>query len=377
MLEIILFIVVTLNIIAILGLISMFIYGYLTNNKQQPPITRKKVTIIVPCKGLVHNLENNLKAICTQQYPNYQILFVIDSTADPAYPLIDNIINSIPNTNVEITKKIPTASGKIAALLTGIQKTKDTDIYVFADSDTQPHPNWLTHLVCSLSDNDIGATTGFRWYFPTSIKDTLIATWNMATIAALFHPLSNYTWGGSTAIKKETFDKLQIKQKWRTGFSDDLILTRIVKKAGLIIKFVPQCIIESPEDTDIKTFIKWGTQQFTWMRWYNPIIYYPTFIVLLLIHLLLPFGFILLLSGQIFLGILMILPLFFEMIYGLTGIVVLKKLMLYPKEKFGKSFLYSVLMPLIFLLYTYNFILSSIKQEIKWGDTYYKKKDLP
>ena len=316
MLKIILLLLGVLNIIAVIGLISMFIYGYFNNNMQKSQLSNQKVTVIVPCKGLVHNLENNLRAICTQTYPEYQVIFVVDSITDSAYPIIAKIIRTIPYTSIEIAKKIPTASGKIAALLTALKKTRDTEIYVFADSDIQPHRTWLTHLVSNLSDKNIGATTGFRWYFPTSLKNTLIATWNMATIAALFHPLSNYTWGGSTAIKKQLFDKLQIEQKWRTGFSDDLILTQIVKKAGLFIKFVPQCIIESPEDTDIKTFIKWGTQQFTWMRWYNPLIYYPTFIVLLLIHILIPVGFILLFSGQIIPGILMISPVFFEMIYG-------------------------------------------------------------
>ena len=71
----------------------------------------------------------------------------------------------------------------------------------------------------------------------------------------------------------------------------------------------------------------------------------------------------------------MISLIFFEMIYGLTGILVMRKLMLYPKEKFGNIALYSVLMPIICLLLAYSIILSSFKKEIKWGDKYYLKKD--
>jgi len=367
-----------LGLLAVFGsilLISLFLYVFIKNKTEKQPRINLKVSIIVPCKGIEKNLEKNLKGICEQNYPDYQVIFVLDSKKDPAYPLVNKIAKSTNNAIIEISQKINESSGKISALISGIKKTGNVDVYVFADSDIRPHKKWLASLVAYLSEDNVGATTGFRWFFPSDLKSSLISTWNMASMASLFHPISNCAWGGSTAIKKTLFEKLKIESKWRTGFSDDMILTEAVKKAGYIIKLVPRCIVESPAETDIKKFLKWGTQQFTWVRWYNPFIWFFSFCGMLLLQVLIILGFILIITGFTIPGILMISTIFFEMIYGLTGFLVLRRLMCYPREKFGMITPYIFLMPIVWILFAYNLFLSGVKQEIEWGGKYYRKTD--
>jgi len=367
-----------LGLVVVFGsvvIISVFLYGFIKNKTKKQPATNQKVSIIVPCKGIGENLEENLKAICEQNYPSYNVIFVLDSKEDPAYPIIDKITKITSNTSIEFSQKIDKTSGKISALISGIKKTKDIDIYVFADSDIKPHKEWLTYLVTYLSEDKIGATTGFRWFFPCNFKSSLISAWNMGSTVSLFLSLTNFAWGGSTAIKKTVFEKLDIESKWRRGFSDDLILTEAVKKAGHKIKFLPQCIVESSPESDIKKFLKWATQQFTWVRWYYPSIWVFSFFGMLTIHAIIVLGFVLIFTGFTIPGILLISPIFSEMIYGLAGILVLRKLMNYPKEKFGTITPYFILMPFVFLLFTYSIILSGVKQEIIWGGKSYRKKD--
>ena len=291
-------------------LISLFLYVFIKNKTEKQPRTNLKVSIIVPCKGIEKNLEKNLKGICEQNYPDYQVIFVLDSKKDPAYPLVNKIVKSTNNAIIEISQKINKSSGKISALISGIKKTGNVDVYVFADSDIKPHKKWLTNLVTYLSEDNVGATTGFRWFFPSDLKSSLISTWNMASMASLLHPISNCAWGGSTAIKKTLFKKLKIESKWKKGFSDDMILTETVKKAGYKIRFLPQCIVESPAETDIKKFLKWGTQQFTWVRWYNPFIWFFSFCGVLLLQFLIILGFILMIAEFTIPGILMISTIF-------------------------------------------------------------------
>jgi cellulose synthase/poly-beta-1,6-N-acetylglucosamine synthase-like glycosyltransferase len=375
MVIIFLFILGILNIIGIGVLIIVYLYGYLSNRHIHTKTQTGKIAIIVPCKGLLPNLKNNLTAICQQSYPNFEVIFILDSKNDPAYDLIYTLTQQIPHARLVYAKKITTASGKISALLAGISHSNDPLTYVFADADIHPQHTWLETLVAYLPEENIGATTGFRWYFPTSLKTSLIATWNMATISSLYLTISNYTWGGSTAISRKLFEKLNIAHHWQTGFSDDLILTQIVKKNGYNIKFVPQSIVESPEETTITTFLKWGTQQFTWMRWYYPFTYYLTFIGFIVMEINIAIGFFALIYSYTIPGILLILTLVMQMLYGVTGIITLQKLSSYPKKKFGRTGLYPLLMPLVFLLFTYNYLVSSVKREIIWTGTHYRKKD--
>jgi cellulose synthase/poly-beta-1,6-N-acetylglucosamine synthase-like glycosyltransferase len=367
-----------LGLITFLGsfmMIVLILYGFIKTKNQQPPVIDLKVSIIVPCKGIVENLEQNLKAICEQKYPHYNVIFVVDSQDDPAYPFIEKIIKNRINASVEFSQKIEGASGKISALISGLKKTDDVDVYVFADSDIKPHKEWLAKLVTYLSDDKVGATTGFRWFFPKGLKSYLTSTWNMVSMSGFFHSKTNCAWGGSTAIKKSLFEKLKIKSKWVYGFSDDLILTDAVKNAGLIIKLVPSCVVESSSETRIRQFLKWGTQQFTWIRWYRPFIWYAGLIGIILLHALMTLGFILIFTGFTIPGILMISPIILEMIYGMTEILVLRKLMYYPKENFGSILPYIFLLPIVGFLIAYNYVLSGFKKEIKWCGKYYTKED--
>jgi len=363
------------SIFGSVSFVSIFIYLFVKNRKEKQYLTNLKVSVIVPCKGIGNNLKENLEAICNQNYPDFKVIFVLDSEKDPAYPTIDKIVKHAKNASIEISEKFEEASGKISALIAGTRKAGDVDVYVFADSDIKPHKEWLALLVTYLSEKKVGATTGFRWFFPRDLKTSLISVWNMGSMASLFHPLSNYAWGGSTAIKKALFEKLQIESRWMKGFSDDLILTEAVKKAGYIIKFIPACVVESPPEDSINRFLKWGTQQFTWVRWYNPFIWSFAIFGVLYLHISIVLGAILIIAGVTIPGILLFVPIIFELIYGFVGILTLRKLMHYPKEKFGSLAPYAYCMPVAWVFYLYSIILAGFKKEIKWGGRVYTKKD--
>ncbi len=68
--------------------------------------------------------------------------------------------------SIVVSEFIEGCSGKISALINGIKNTGDVEVYVFADSDIKPHKKWLSLLVSDLNNNDVGATTGYRWFFP-------------------------------------------------------------------------------------------------------------------------------------------------------------------------------------------------------------------
>ena len=55
-------------------------------NRYQP-----KSVIIVPCKGLEHDFEDNVRALFAQDYRDYEIIFVTESDADPAYAVLSKL----------------------------------------------------------------------------------------------------------------------------------------------------------------------------------------------------------------------------------------------------------------------------------------------
>jgi len=370
-----------LSIIGILGilgecyLIGLWLIARIKTKKKKFSPYAPTAAIIVPCKGIEHGFSENIEAFLLQHYDAYTLIFVVDSPEDPAYKVLKQILNEKSHAQVVLTKPILGCSGKIAALLTGLESSGDATVLVFADSDMKPDKDWLQNLIVPLQDESIGATTGYRWYFPTNWKTLLISTWNMAPMVFMFYPNYTFAWGGSTAIRKKVFDTLDIQTKWRTAFSDDLVVTTTVKKAGYTIYLQPQCIMESPAENNIRNFLRWGTRQYTWVRWYYPVFWIGSFLGFIGVQCVIFIGILLLLLGTYVPGLLMSSILLFEILYGWLGISTLQKTMIYPKERYRSKIGYALMTPLVFFLIAQNVAASSLKREIQWaGRTYHKPK---
>lgn len=371
-------ILIVLGVIGIIGewyIISLWIIAYMrTKDRIFHPYT-PAASVIVPCKGIEHGFHENIQAFLELDYPRYTLIFVIDSQDDPAYDMLHHLSENKSNVQIILTNPVSDCSGKVAALLTGLTSTNDAEVLVFADSDIKPDKNWLKNMVTPLQDETIGATTGFRWYFPTNWKTLLISAWNMTSIVFMFYPSYTFAWGGSTAIRKDIFEKLRIKEKWKTAFSDDLVLTVSVKKAGYSIYLQPKCIMESPPETSIQKFLRWGTRQYTWVRWYYPVFWLGSFAGFIGAQVIIALGVLLLVFGYHLAGLLLSSMLLFEILYGLLGITILPKTMVYPKERYPSKIWYGFLTPVVFFLLAYNTFASAITQKIEWaGRTYRKPK---
>jgi ceramide glucosyltransferase len=368
-----------LGVLGVIGesyLLSLWIVAILKTKKKKYGTYSPFASVIIPCKGIDHGFRENAEAFLFQNYSRHKLIFVVDSKEDPAYRTLSELLKDKPHAQIVLTNPIPGCSGKIAALLTGLEHTEDAAVLVFADSDIKPDQNWLQNIVIPLQDESIGVTTGYRWYFPTNWKTLFISAWNLVPIVFMFYPKYTFAWGGSTAIRKNVFDELDIKTKWKTAFSDDLVVTTTVKKARYKIHLQPKCIMESPPETSIRTFLRWGTRQYTWVRWFYPLFWSTSLVGFIGIQLVISIGILLLLYGYYLPGTLMSSILLFEILYGWLGISTMQKTMVYTRERYPSKIGYALMTPLVFFLIAFNVLASAFKREILWaGRTYRKSKE--
>ncbi len=369
---------IVLGVIGVIGecyIISLWVIAYLRTKKIRFPSYSPAASVIVPCKGIQPGFHENMKAFLSLEYPTHELIFVVDSDQDPAYNVLLQLTQGKPQSHIVFTNPAAGCSGKVAALLTGLELVTDCEVLVFADSDIKPDVHWLENMIRPLQDASIGATTGYRWYFPTNVKTLFISAWNMTSIVFMFYPSYTFAWGGSTAIKKSIFEQLNIKEKWKTAYSDDLVLTTTVKKAGYRITLQPKCIMESPPENNIRRFIHWGTRQYTWVRWYYPVFWLGSFFGFIGAQVIIAIGLFLLAFGYYLPGLLLSSLILFEIIYGWLGIAILPKIMVYPKERYPSKIGYALFTPLVFLLLAQNAFASALTQKIEWaGRTYRKPK---
>jgi len=245
------------------------------------------VSIIAPCKGLDEGLEENLSALLDQNYPNFEVIFVVDDERDAAVEVIEEISRrdaeaaEKDKTKLVVAEKAVGSAQKVENLREAVLRvTDESRVFVFVDSDARPAKNWLSFLVAPLEKEEIGAATGYRWFISKmpSFASEMRSAWNASIASALGPNLrSNFCWGGSMAIRRDVFERLGIRERWLGTLSDDFTVTRALKEAGLPIFFVPQALTPSIENCSFREMLEFTTRQMKITRVYAPALWKLSF----------------------------------------------------------------------------------------------------
>lgn len=239
-------------------------------------------SVIVPCKGQDKGLDENLRALFRQEYPDYELIFVVESASDPALKAIEEVRSAEngASSKIVIAGKADGSGQKVHNLIEASSHVDEkADVIVFVDSDARPSPDWLARLTSSLGDG-AEVASGYRWFVPErgGLASQMRSVWN-ASIASVLGPdrSSNFSWGGSTAISRKAFEELRVVENWKGKLADDFALTRMVRGRGGV-RFVPSCLTATVEDCTFAELLEFTTRQMKITRVYRPDLWMYSFI---------------------------------------------------------------------------------------------------
>ncbi len=344
------------------------------------------VSVIAPSRGLEPGLAENFKALLTQDYPEYELIFVFDRDNDRALTLVKNqLALARVETKIVIAGPATDTGQKVHNLRESLPHVSDkSEVLVFVDTDARPGVDWLRELVAPLVDERVGASSGYRWFVPLrgGLASQLRSVWNASVASALGSDTSkNFCWGGSTAIRRSVFDRLNVRERWRGSVSDDFTLTRVLKEAKLPIHFTPNCLIASVGDCDFRELVEFSTRQIKITRVYAPQLWKPLLLGSWLFTIVF-FGGILLLVIRILLGHQFIILAGILLIVFLLGAikgfirwrVVGIPLREYQNELNRNLLAHVFLWPFASLLYLYNAMVAAFSRRISWRGISYELK---
>jgi cellulose synthase/poly-beta-1,6-N-acetylglucosamine synthase-like glycosyltransferase len=259
-----------------------------------------------------------------------------------------------------------------------------SEVLVFVDTDARPHADWLRSLVSPLADEGIGAATGYRWFVPTrGLSSRLRAVWN-AAIASALGPRTdrNFCWGGSTAIRRTTFERLDILAEWRGTLSDDFALTRALRRAHLPIHFVPSCLTASFEDCTFRELLEFTTRQIKITCVYAPhlwkIVLFSNLIFVLVFYCGIALTITRAALGLSFAAPLILLALIFALGTGKAALRLRAvRLALAPyhhSRSLSNALSHLLLWTITSVLYLYNALCAAFSRRIKWRGISYELK---
>ncbi|HEY9772791.1 MAG TPA: glycosyltransferase family 2 protein [Planktothrix sp.] len=241
-----------------------------------------KVSIILPCKGLDPDFSTNIRKLLRQEYfdaatgkPNFEVIFAVGSANDPAYaPLKEqcDLSGDVP-TKLIVANANPSRAHKVNNQLAALEHVSaDTEVLVFVDADVIARGDFIRYLVAQLDDPAIGATTGYRFYIPFKgdWPSLIRSLWNRMSAWELANPQYAFAWGGAMAAKRDVFERAKVRENWERAADDDLVLCTSIKKLGLRIHFVPQCLVASHGDATLKEIFEWTNRQLILTKIYYP-----------------------------------------------------------------------------------------------------------
>ncbi len=333
--------------------------------KQEYPEFTPFVTVFVPCRGVDDGLRENLLAILGQEYPAFEIIVVADRADDPALAVVAEACRSFdrqtsPSVRVVIAGAATDSGQKVHNLRAAVGEADPQNaVFAFVDTDARPSSRWLQSLVAPLRDKTIGAATGYRWFVARGgIAAHLRSVWNASIASALGAQRDkNFCWGGSTAIRHETFEQVKVAERWRGT-----------------------CLTPSFESCSFHELIEFTTRQLKITRAYAPHLWKAVLTGSLLFGLGF-FGGISLVAGRAAMGRSFATPLILLLVIFALGMMKsylrLRAVRLVIADRRLRSFTTTLahltLWPLASLLFLWN-ALAAISRRITWRGITYELK---
>ncbi len=226
------------------------------------------VTIMKPVCGLEKNLRDNLRSVCIQEYPEFQVVFSVQDPDDPALPLLREIQNEFgaDKVSVAVDGAHTAPNGKIRNLLGGLPYAR-YDVLVISDSDVRVGSDYLKTIVGPLADPEIGCVctlykaTGAGTWFEKLELLTLNADFMTNVVFAHFSGASKFCLGASTAILRPSLKEIGGLEALADYLVEDHEMGRRVWKSGKKIAIVPYFVETT---VDLKDPSQWWSHQVYW-----------------------------------------------------------------------------------------------------------------
>ncbi|MBV8523181.1 MAG: bacteriohopanetetrol glucosamine biosynthesis glycosyltransferase HpnI [Acetobacteraceae bacterium] len=221
------------------------------------PGYRPPVTILKPLYGHEPLLEQALATACSQNYPEYQIVFGVTRSWDPALAVVHRLQTRFPHADIAVVVNADQhgQNRKVSNLMNMLQAAKH-DVIVIADSDIHALPDYLDRLVAALEQPRVGLVTTLYTGWPVSAR--VVPQLGAAQINYGFLPSVLFgralgrqdCLGATMALNRATLGRMGGFEALVPHLADDNVLGRKVRELGLHVQLasaVPSTTV--PEET--------------------------------------------------------------------------------------------------------------------------------
>ena len=233
-------------VLLIKTMIDSFRYTPLLDKFDQKPHHNPRVSVILPARNEENFIQKCLDSLTAQDYPNYEIITIDDSSEDSTGSIIAQYAKKNSKViHVSAGPKPEGWMGKNWACMEGYKKVTG-ELLLFTDADTKFEKNVISLAVSHLESFSLDALTAIPKMvcldFWTRITLPVLSTFLHTRFSAMRvnDPTKNtgYFFGSFFIIRKKTYDAVGTHEGVKHEIIEDGALGKKVKESGHKMKMV-------------------------------------------------------------------------------------------------------------------------------------------
>ena len=233
-------------VLLIKTMIDSFRYTPLLDKFDQKPHHNPRVSVILPARNEENFIQKCLDSLTAQDYPNYEIITIDDSSEDSTGSIIAQYAKKNSKViHVSAGAKPEGWMGKNWACMEGYKKVTG-ELLLFTDADTKFEKNVISLAVSHLESFSLDALTAIPKMvcldFWTRISLPVLSTFLHTRFSAMRvnDPTKNtgYFFGSFFIIRKKTYDAVGTHEGVKHEIIEDGALGKKVKESGHKMKMV-------------------------------------------------------------------------------------------------------------------------------------------
>jgi ceramide glucosyltransferase len=228
------------------------------------------VTVLKPLCGAEPGLYENLRSFCKQDYPEFQIVFGVRDSDDPALRVVERLVAEFPELPIDVVidPRQHGSNRKVSSLINMLGRARH-DVLLMADSDAFAGPDYLATVAAPLLDRKVGLVTCLYHGEPTGriwsrLGAMYVNEWYMPSVllARLFGH-QGYASGQTLCMRRETLQGIGGLRAIADHLADDYRLGELIRGLGLGIVVSPYVLRAEHHEPTLDLLVQ---HEVRWMR---------------------------------------------------------------------------------------------------------------
>lgn len=237
--------------------------------RPRPLSSAVPISVLKPLAGVDEGLEDNLRSFFEQDYTEFELLFAVRSSADPAIDVVERLRRQYPSipSRLIVTGEPPYPNAKVFSLRHMIEAAQH-DLLVMSDSDIHAAPDLLRGLAAEFQDPRLGLTTcPYRAVAGASFWSRLEAIgmnteFLAGVLVARVVEGMRFAVGPTTAARRTALADIGGIERVKDYLAEDFMLGKLIHDRGWRVA-LSSCIVEhrigsQPLAANLRHRLRWA-----------------------------------------------------------------------------------------------------------------------